>query len=169
MRTIAWLKALLVPAVLGSSPSSSPSVNVSPSPTAEASGTFDDPPNSSRVKFRYWLPDASVDIATVQDDIHSAAEIGVGGVEFVPLYNYGGSLAPAPNGSDWARDGFGTRSFCEVFRGALKTARRDGLVLDFAIGANQGQGVPASSGDGGLHWDLVCCLLSGCIEGVGQD
>lgn len=166
MRTIAWL-SLLVPAVLGST---SPSPPATPSVTAKGSssnknseyGTFDTPSNSARVKFRYWLPDASVDVHTVQEDIHSAAEIGIGGIEFLPLYNYGGSLAPAPNGSDWARDGFGTQAFCELFKGSLQTAKRDGLVFDFAIGPNQGQGVPASPTDKGLHWDLVSGLSCGC-------
>jgi hypothetical protein len=27
--------------------------------------------------------------------------------------------------------------------------------MDFALGANQGQGVPAETTDPGLHWDLV--------------
>lgn len=151
MRTIAWLELLLASAVLGHGQSQH----------GYKYGTFDAPSNSARVKFRYWLPDASVDVNTVQDDIRSAGEIGIGGVELLPLYNYGGSLAPAPNGSDWARDGFGTDSFCELFKGSLRTAKEHGLLMDFAIGPNQGQGVPAVTADEGLHWDLVCCFIYG--------
>lgn len=150
MRAIAWLKFLLVPAVLGQ----------------YQYGTFDTPSNSARVKFRYWLPDASVDVHTVQDDIRSAGEIGIGGVEFLPLYNYGGSLAPPPNGSDWATYGFGTEAFCELFRASLRTAKEEGLLMDFALGPNQGQGVPAVTTDEGLHWDLVCSTvyMYGCLH-----
>ena len=138
---LTWLETLLlVPAVLG---------------TRDYYGTFQDPSNNARVKFRYWLPDASVDIDAVQSDIKSAASVGVGGVELVPLYNYGASLAPPPKGADWATYGFGTPAFNEIFKTSLKTAKDAGLRMDFALGPSQGQGVPAVPTDAGLHWDLV--------------
>lgn len=70
-------------------------------------GTFLDPANNARMKFRYWLPDASVDIATIQSDIEAAGAIGAGAVEILPLYNYGGSLAGPPVGADWAKTDLG--------------------------------------------------------------
>lgn len=118
-------------------------------------GTFADPANHARMKFRYWLPDASVDIETVKNDIQAAGDLGVGAVEFLPLYNYGGSLAGPPKGVDWATYGFGTPAFNKVFKASLRAAKDAGMRFDFALGPSQGQGVPARTTDRGLHWDLV--------------
>lgn len=118
-------------------------------------GSFENPAARLRPRFRYWLPDASVNAKTVQDNIKSAGEIGAGGVEFLPFYNYGGQLSPAPNGSDWSKYGFGTPAFRELFLAALRAHKEAGLAMDFALGPNQGQGVPADPTDEGLQWDLV--------------
>ncbi|KAL4803123.1 hypothetical protein BDV18DRAFT_153809 [Aspergillus unguis] len=137
--------------------------------TPQNESSFSSPPPSQRLTFRYWLPDASVNTSTVQSNILSSAEIGAGGIEFLPLYNYGASLGPPPEGADWAKDGFGTRSFNEVFKGALQAARDAGLSFDFAVGPSQGQGVPADVGDEGLHWDLApfnATIMNGRFSGI---
>ncbi|KAJ5440168.1 uncharacterized protein N7458_011166 [Penicillium daleae] len=118
-------------------------------------GTFDDPAARLRPRFRYWLPDAGVDVQTVQDNIKSAGAIGAGGVEFLPFYNYGGQLSPEPTGANWTKDGFGTPTFHKMFLGALEAHKEAGLVMDFPLGPNQGQGVPADPSDEGLQWDLI--------------
>jgi hypothetical protein len=118
-------------------------------------GSFEDPAARLRPRFRYWLPDASVDAKTVQDNIKSAGEIGAGGVEFLPFYNYGGQLSAAPEGSNWTKYGFGTPAFRDVFLAALQAHKEADLAMDFALGPNQGQGVPADPTDEGLQWDLV--------------
>ncbi|KAJ5766587.1 uncharacterized protein N7511_004203 [Penicillium nucicola] len=118
-------------------------------------GTFVNPASNTRTKFRYWLPDASVDIATVQNDIKAAGALGAGGIELVPLYNYGASLAGPPKGADWATYGFGTQSFAKVFKASLQAAKEAGMRMDFALGPSAGQGVPAETTDPGLHWDLT--------------
>jgi hypothetical protein len=56
---------------------------------------------------------------------------------------------------DWVTHNFGTLAFVELFAKALETHRDLGMKMDFAIGPNQGQGVPARSDDEGLQWDLV--------------
>ncbi|KAJ5527610.1 hypothetical protein N7513_011769 [Penicillium frequentans] len=137
--------------------------------TATDHGTFLDPANTARMKFRYWLPDASVDIATVQSDIGAAGAIGAGAVEFLPLYNYGGSLAGPPVGADWAKYGFGTPVFNEIFKASLKAAKNAGMRMDFALGPSQGQGVPAKTTDYGLHWDLAPFNVSIPANGSYQD
>ncbi|KAL4919234.1 hypothetical protein BDW62DRAFT_209946 [Aspergillus aurantiobrunneus] len=143
MHALAWLQTvLLIPAVLARN-------------DANSHDTFQSPANSERVKFRYWLPDASVDTDTVQRDIQSAGSIGAGGVQFLPLYNYGASLAPPPDGADWATYGFGTQAYNALLKASLQAAKNAGLVFDFALGPNQGQGVPAAVTDEGLHWDLA--------------
>ncbi|CAG8936063.1 unnamed protein product [Penicillium salamii] len=118
-------------------------------------GTFQDPANNARLKFRYWLPDASVDIDTVQRDIKAAGALGAGAVEFVPLYNYGASLAAPPKGADWATYGFGTPAFNKVFKASLQAAKDSGMRMDFALGPSAAQGVPSVVTDPGLHWDLT--------------
>ncbi|GFF73256.1 probable beta-galactosidase A [Aspergillus lentulus] len=118
-------------------------------------GTFQNPSALLRPRFRYWLPDSSVDEQVVRDDIKSAAAIGAGGVEFLAFYNAGGVLGGAPPGDDWSKYGFGTPAFTRLFQAALEAHRDAGMVMDFAIGPNQGQGVPAEPNDEGLQWDLV--------------
>ncbi|TPR02379.1 hypothetical protein CAN33_0044010 [Aspergillus niger] len=118
-------------------------------------GTFASPANDVRLKFRYWLPDASVDTNTVVKDIGEAGAIGAGGVELLGLYNYGGSLAPQPAGADWATYDFGTPAFNSIFKASLQSAKSTGMIFDFALGPSQGQGVPAKPNDEGLHWDLA--------------
>ncbi|KAL0777299.1 hypothetical protein CaCOL14_006817 [Colletotrichum acutatum] len=113
------------------------------------------PPSRERPKFRYWLPDASVDAGTVEADIKAAGDIGAGGVEFLPFYNYGGELGPAPIGVNWSTYGFGTPAHLSLFTSALKAHKHAGLVMDFSLGPNQGQGIPAHPEDEGLQWDLV--------------
>lgn len=41
-------------------------------------GTFENPSASARPRFRYWIPDASVNLSTVRDDIADAGSIGAG-------------------------------------------------------------------------------------------
>ncbi|KAJ5630857.1 uncharacterized protein N7484_010957 [Penicillium longicatenatum] len=137
--------------------------------TATDYGTFDNPANNARMKFRYWLPDASVDISTVQSDIEAAGAVGAGAVELLPLYNYGGSLAGPTVGADWAKYGFGTPAFNEVFKASLQAAKDAGMCMDFALGPNQGQGVPAKNTDPGLHWDLAPFNVSIPKNGSYQD
>lgn len=76
-------------------------------------GTFESPSKNVRPKFRYWIPDASVDPEVLAQDVKSAADVGCGGLELLGYYLYGG---PPTNGAgrgsyapvDWAKYGFGT-------------------------------------------------------------
>ncbi|TLS30036.1 hypothetical protein PpBr36_02246 [Pyricularia pennisetigena] len=113
---------------------------------------FDDPPVEHRPKFRYWLPDASVDHAVLADDVRQLKQVGAGGLEFVPFYNYGFG-GPHLNQSDVYA--FGKPAFAQVFRQALEAVKADGLIMDFALGASQGQGVPAEPLTPGLAMQLV--------------
>ncbi|KAL5360501.1 hypothetical protein BJX96DRAFT_165211 [Aspergillus floccosus] len=113
-------------------------------------GTFENPAARVRPRFRYWLPDASVDSAIVQQNIKDAGALGAGGVELLPYYNYGDAVP----GADWSTYNFGTPAFVNLFISALQAHKDAGLVMDFALGPSQGQGVPASMDDEGLQWDL---------------
>lgn len=124
-----------------------------------SAGSFANPGANVRPRFRYWLPDASVDVYTVAADIAAAGSIGAGGVEFVPFFEYGGELGSMPAGADWATYNFGTAPFRDIFAGALAAHEENGLVMDFSLGPNQGQGVPANPVNPGLQWDLVRSAL----------
>lgn len=119
------------------------------------SGSFANPGANVRPRFRYWLPDASVDAHTVAADIAAAGSIGAGGIELLPFFEYGGELGSMPAGADWATYNFGTVPFRNIFAAALTAHEQNGLVMDFSLGPNQGQGVPASPENPGLQWDLV--------------
>lgn len=41
-------------------------------------GTFENPSAYARPRFRYWIPDASVNLSTVRQDIADAGKIGAG-------------------------------------------------------------------------------------------
>ncbi|KAI8212848.1 hypothetical protein K4K52_006995 [Colletotrichum sp. SAR 10_76] len=112
---------------------------------------FDDPSTEYRPKFRYWLPDASVPHQSVVDDVNHLAEVGAGGLEFLPFYNY--RLGPAL--TDWSMYGFGTEAFKGVLAAALNATAAHGLQLDLALGANQGAGVPSVVETVGLAKELV--------------
>lgn len=151
-----WRYIILIALVLGFS-----LPPCSGGPTDRPYGTFKQPAARARPRFRYWLPDASVNATRVQADIRASGERGAGGVEFLPFYNYGGG-APV---NDWSLYGFGTPAFNYIFKAALEAHRDGGLLMDFATGPNQGQGVPAEPDNPGLQWDLVsACTLRLAFE-----
>ncbi len=78
-------------------------------------------------------------------------DIGGGGLELLSFYNYG--LGPPL--TNWSTYGFGTPAFKEVLRAALNASAEHGLVFDFALGPNQGQGVPSEPATPGLAYELV--------------
>jgi hypothetical protein len=91
----------------------------------------------------------------VVSDIHALKEVGAGGLQFLPFYNYGfGDPSSFPT-STWNEYGFGTPAFKQVFVNALKTAKDTGLRFDFSLGASQGQGVPVEPLTPGLAMQLV--------------
>ena len=143
MRTNSLIWLVLSQAIMGSA-----------SQTGDHDG-FKNPRARDRARFRYWLPDASIDISVLKSDIAAAGALGMGGVELVPFYNYGGQIGGPPQGVDWVEYGFGTPAYLEILNAALEAHDDAGMVMDFAFGPSEGQGVPASSEDEGLQWDLV--------------
>lgn len=104
------------------------------------------------------LPDASVPHEVVAKDISDIATAGAGGLEFLAFELYGlphfyGEKPETP--TDWSKYGFGTPAFVSLFKSALKATVDAGITLDFAMGANQAQGVPAEPGTPGLSFELV--------------
>jgi len=98
------------------------------------------------------LPDADVNHNILQNDVRALKDIGAGGLEFVPFYNYGFG-GPHLNESDVYA--FGKPAFADVLLTALEACKNNGLVMDIALGASQGQGVPAEPLTPGLAVQLV--------------
>ena len=62
-----------------------------------------------------------------------------------------GTYAP----DDWSTYGWGTPAWVTLMKTALQATSDSGLLMDFAMGPNQGQGVPAVEGSEGLAWDIA--------------
>lgn len=119
-----------------------------------AFSSFTNPPVSYRPRLRYWIPDAHVDLDQIYDDIAQAGARGAAGVEVLGFYLYGatpGTYVP----TNWDEYGWGTPAWKQVLDTAINAHRDHGLLVDVAMGPNQGQGVPAHEDDDGLMWDLV--------------
>ncbi|KAI1609048.1 hypothetical protein EDD36DRAFT_499381 [Exophiala viscosa] len=168
--------SLLAISLYGTITAALPQNHTDPSTNAVVDkGTFSDPSFNVRPKFRYWVPDASVDPQVVASDVSAAGRVGAAGLELLGYYLYGG---PPSNGAgrgvgapvDWATYGFGTPAWHDIFQTFAQAHKDNGLIMDFAIGPNQGTGVPAPEGSDGLMWDLVAFNVSvpvgGSFDGV---
>lgn len=99
----------------------------------------------------------------VARDFRDAKEAGAGGLELLPFYLYGAGEEwfqrnkqyPIPKLPDWSKYGFGTPAFVDLFKDSLSAAHDAGITLDYALGANQGQGVPSEVGTPGLAVELL--------------
>ncbi len=131
----------------------------SSSPDTSRYGSFESPGTTVRPRFRYWLPDATVDLEYLSRDLKDVSALGAGGVQLQPIVMSGSTMSPMPAGADWGDGNMGTPKFHEAFRVALEAHRDNNMTLDFSIGPHQGQGVPAHRDDEGLQWDLVSTSL----------
>lgn len=136
-------------------------------------GTFQDPSAYVRPRFRYWIPDASVDLDGVADDFAKAKNIGMGGLELLGYYLYGNYPAVVSEGGpvpvDWTKYGWGTEAWKNLTDVALRATKSLGMIMDFALGPNQGAGVPAKPDDEGIMWDLWPWNISVPIGGSYDD
>lgn len=83
----------------------------------------------------------------------------MGGVETLGYYLYGaypGASVPV----DWATYGWGTPAWKEVITTVVHAHKSNGLIMDAALGPNQGAGVPAETDSDGLLWDLRMATVS---------
>ncbi|KAI9740347.1 MAG: hypothetical protein M1834_004926 [Cirrosporium novae-zelandiae] len=126
------------------------------------SGTFQNPSAQIRPRFRYWVPDASVDPEYLAKDVASAGAVGAGGVEVLGYYLYGGTPEGTGNYSpvDWSVYGWGTPAWRSTLNILAQSHKDNGLIMDFALGPNQGQGVPAPQNSDGLVWELAAFNVS---------
>ncbi|KAF8185032.1 hypothetical protein K438DRAFT_1974234 [Mycena galopus ATCC 62051] len=98
-------------------------------------GSFASP--KTGVKWRYWIQDASVDLDIVHSDVAAIATVGSSGFELLSYQTYGGSVLLNP--TDYA---YGSQRFVDVAAVAVQAAIDNDVTIDFAMGPNQGAGVP---------------------------
>jgi hypothetical protein len=103
------------------------------------------------------MPDASISSDLIAKDFCDAKDAGAGGLQYIPFYLYGlaTQLPIAGSPTDWNKYGFGTPAFNAQFKDVLKAAETAGIVFDYALGANQGQGVPSEPLTSGLAIQLL--------------
>lgn len=120
--------------------------------------SFKHPSSIVRPRFRYWIPDASVNLDVVRDDFAKAQKVGMGGLELLGYYLYGNYPNVIAEGGpvpvDWTRYGWGTEAWKNLQDAALSAAKNLGMLMDFSLGPNQGAGVPAERDDEGVMWYL---------------
>ncbi|QMW39076.1 hypothetical protein G4B11_002356, partial [Aspergillus flavus] len=76
-----------------------------------------------------------------------------------------------PEGVDWNIYGYGTSAYRKVLKAALQAHKDHGLLMDFSMGPQSGQGVPAEPDNPGLVWEVVSHWLSrifGEVPGWGK-
>ncbi|RAQ65386.1 hypothetical protein COH20_012462 [Aspergillus flavus] len=76
-----------------------------------------------------------------------------------------------PEGVDWNIYGYGTSAYRKVLKAALQAHKDHSLLMDFSMGPQSGQGVPAEPDNPGLVWELVSHWLSrifGEVPGWGK-
>ncbi|KAK4555453.1 hypothetical protein LTR86_007205 [Recurvomyces mirabilis] len=121
-------------------------------------GSFQDPSVHVRPRFRYWIPDASVNLSHVAADFATVKAVGMGGLELLGYYLYGdfptGVAEGGPIPVDWTKYGWGTDAWKTLQDTALKATKDGGMIMDLALGPNQGAGVPAETNEPGIMWDL---------------
>jgi len=110
-------------------------------------------------RFRYVIPEASVDPQVVAHDIAEIAKVDAGGIE---LLGYPGGVLPQ---IDWTINSWGGQAWREITKAALRSTKELGLILDVAIGPFQGAGTPAPYDDVGIMWDLLAFNVSVRIGG----
>lgn len=131
-------------------------------------GYFDNLSQYVRPRFRYWIPDASIDLSGIAQDLALIKRAGAGGMELLGYYYYGAteSSSDVVVPSDWTKYGWGTEAWRNLTHFTLRECKKRNLLLDFALGPNQGQGVPAEPESEGLMMDLVPFNVSFSLDGV---
>jgi hypothetical protein len=123
-------------------------------------GTFENPAVHVRPRFRYVVPDASVDTDGVAADIGRVGDVGSGGIELLGYPSAsGGTLI------DNTKYAWGGKAWQQLLKVSLRTTKSLGLLMDVAIGPFQGAGVPAKPDDEGVQWDLAAYNVSVPIGG----
>jgi len=104
----------------------------------------------------YRLSDANVNVTRLVADFADLARLGAGTIELLNYFLYGCLEMNGPNPVDWDIYGFALPIYNDVLIAALQAYEDNGLLLDFEVGVNSSQGVPAESNNPDFHtaWHL---------------
>ncbi|GAA4489938.1 hypothetical protein GCM10023191_021480 [Actinoallomurus oryzae] len=146
--TAALLGGLAAPSALAGASPGAPDRGGSaragdPAPALTA-GTFADPPTAVRPKYRWWLPGADTSDDELRREIGQIARAGGGGVE-VTAFPVPGATTDPVFGSDSYLDenGFGSPKWQHKLKVIADAARKDGVILDMALGPSWPVVVPS--------------------------
>ncbi|RMY64163.1 hypothetical protein D0863_10015 [Hortaea werneckii] len=117
-------------------------------------GTFDRPSKHMQPRFRYVIPESSVDPDDFVADIKDIAGVGSGGVE---LIGFPQGVAPP---IDWTKYPWGGEAWKNLVKSGLRAIKDVGGIMDLMIGPFNGGGVPAPYDDPGIMWDLLSYNIS---------
>jgi hypothetical protein len=105
-------------------------------PGDNALALFQDPPMEARPLFRWWWPCGNVDPAQVALEVETMVAAGFGGAEIADVHH---SIREP---LDAAGHGWGTESWNEGMRAALRAAAPHGFRIDLTIGPSWPAAVP---------------------------
>lgn len=128
-------------------------------------GAFQAPSVHVRPRFRDWIPDASVSLEEVTADVAHMKSVGMGGLELLRYHLYGNYPFATSIPTDWTLYGWGTDAWKKLQVAVFQAVKDNGMIFDFALGPNQGAGVPADENDPGVMWDLWPFNVSAPIGG----
>ncbi|KAI7530956.1 hypothetical protein KC331_g14398 [Hortaea werneckii] len=117
-------------------------------------GTFDRPSKHMQPRFRYVIPESSVDPDDFVADIKDIAGVGSGGIE---LIGFPQGVAPP---IDWTKYPWGGEVWKNLVKSGLRAIKDVGGIMDLMIGPFNGGGVPAPYDDPGVMWDLLSYNIS---------
>ncbi|KAF9261168.1 hypothetical protein L218DRAFT_906097 [Marasmius fiardii PR-910] len=109
-------------------------------------GTFANPKTGP--KWRYWIEDSSVDLDVLRKDVTEMARVGSSGFELLSYQSYGG-FTDVLGGVliDPINVAFGSDKFITATETLVRAAKANNITIDFALGPNQGAGVPVKPED----------------------
>lgn len=114
-----------------------------------------------------------MDLDNVRNDFKIAKAVGAGGLELLGYYLYGNYPSQVAEGGpvpvDWGVYGWGLDAWKNLTDVALRATKDLGMIMDFALGPNQGAGVPTAPDDEGVMWTLWPFNVSVPIGGTFDD
>ncbi|WP_461060842.1 glycosyl hydrolase [Streptomyces pseudoechinosporeus] len=111
------------------------------SATGSVPRAFASPAPAVRPRFRWWWPDALVDVDEIRREVDQIADAGFGGVEIAAVTH--SMTAPI----DPAKYGWGTRAWTTAVEAALRRAAEREVTVDLTLGPAWPASVPSITPD----------------------
>ncbi|GAA2883923.1 glycosyl hydrolase [Streptosporangium fragile] len=109
----------------------------------DLAGWFANPGSAVRPRFRWWWPDAKVDLAEIRREVDQIADAGFGGAEIAAVHH---SIRDKSI-LDVAVNGWGTPAWNAAVEAALDQAAKRGITIDITLGPSWPAAVPTITAD----------------------